>query len=608
VRNTNRRHQSGIEPQTLVLLAAVTLLLLLLGVVWASVAIGAEIDHTAAPPGDPFALFFGLLQHTVVWPRSSTWVVVILATVALAIAVGVGSLLFRRGSKRSNVDGAAPFMGRGRDLGALTTAGARATAGRLGVDNWLGVPIGITVSGRRQLYGSPEDMHVDIWGPRTGKTTSRAIPAILSAPGAVLVTSNKRDVLDATRDVRESSGGRVWAFDPQRIALEQPNWWWNPLSYVTDDVKAARLAEHFASGSRAGDSRVDPYFDNAGQDLLAGFLLAAALDGSPVTRVFTWTTTPGDETPVDILRAHGYHQMADSVAGQVNGEPRRRDSVYGTASQMASCLKVRAIASWVTPVAGNKDADRRTQFDPHRFVRSRDTLYSLSKEGRGTAGPLVTALTAATVEAAEELATTQSGGRLAVPLLGVLDEAANVCRWQALPDLYSHYGSRGIVLMTILQSWSQGVDVWGRDGMRKLWSASNIAVYGGGVKEPEFLGELSQMIGDYDKHTYATSVGRGNRSTSHQVHRERTLDIADLGALPRGRAIVFASGAPATLIETVPWMKGPKSAEVAASISAHDPIQHNRVTPTVALEPAEPAAATNTSNPWLAEPLPKVLP
>ena len=128
-------------------------------------------------------------------------------------------------------------------------------------------------------------------------------------------------------------------------------------------------------------------------------------------------------------------------------------------------------------------------------MQSRDTLYSLSKEGKGTAGPLVTALTAATVEAAEELATTQPGGRLAVPLLGVLDEAANVCCWHGLPDLYSHYGSRGIVLMTILQSWSQGVEVWGRDGMRKLWSAFNIAVYGGGVKEPEFLGEFSRMVG-----------------------------------------------------------------------------------------------------------------
>jgi len=86
------------------------------------------------------------------------------------------------------------------------------------------------------------------------------------------------------------------------------------------------------------------------------------------------------------------------------------------------------------------------------------TLYSLSKEGRGTAGPLVTALTVAVVEPAAQSA----GGRLATPLVGVLDEAANVCRWRELPNLYSHYGSRGIVLDTVLQSWSQGVKILAR--------------------------------------------------------------------------------------------------------------------------------------------------
>lgn len=85
-------------------------------------------------------------------------------------------------------------------------------------------------------------------------------------------------------------------------------------------------------------------------------------------------------------------------------------------------------------------------------MRGKNTLYSLSKEGAGTAGPLVTALTVATVEAAESYAVVSPGGRLAVPLVSVLDEAANVCRWKSPPDQYSHYGSRGIVLMTILQS------------------------------------------------------------------------------------------------------------------------------------------------------------
>lgn len=53
-----------------------------------------------------------------------------------------------------------------------------------------------------------------------------------------------------------------------------------------------------------------------------------------------------------------------------------------------------------------------------------------------------------------------------MPLVGVLDEAANVCCWRELPNFYGHYSSRRIVLMTILQFWSQGVEVCGAEGMR----------------------------------------------------------------------------------------------------------------------------------------------
>ena len=34
----------------------------------------------------------------------------------------------------------------------------------------------------QMLYSGWENVCVDIWGPRTGKTTSRAIPGILAAP------------------------------------------------------------------------------------------------------------------------------------------------------------------------------------------------------------------------------------------------------------------------------------------------------------------------------------------------------------------------------------------------------------------------------------------
>lgn len=570
----NKRSQLGGE--TVIPWVIITVVVLGVGSVTGAVHLGELLSGDGQQlPGNPFALVVGLVKGTVVWPEAATWVLIGLGVVVLALAVLVLRVVLRRKSKRSRVDVAAQHMAKGKDLRALSLRGATATAERLGVKGSPGIPVGKTVLGKQMVYGSWEDMHIDIWGPRTGKTTSRAIPAILAAPGAALVTSNKRDIVDGTRDVRAGEGP-VWVFDPQSVALEEPAWWWNPLSYVTDEVRAARLADHFAAGSRGPDAKTDAYFDPAGQDLLAGLLLAAALDGRPITQVHTWLTRPSDDEAVDILKTHGFTQTSNAVVGVINAPDKQRGGVYGTALQMASCLTNRQVAQWVTPQGA---ADTRPQFNPAEFVQSKGTLYSLSKEGKGTAGPLVTALTVATVEAAEELAVHSQGGRLATPMIGVLDEAANVCRWRELPNLYSHYGSRGIVLMTILQSWSQGVEVWGRDGMRKLWSAANIKVYGGGVAEAEFLNELAQLVGEYRYSNMTRSRSKQGTSYSHDDDRkERTLDVSDLAAFPRGRAIMFASGAPAALLETVPWMSGPHAEAVRASIAAHDPA--NRPTTT----------------------------
>jgi len=143
--------------------------------------------------------------------------------------------------------------------------------------------------------------------------------------------------------------------------------------------------------------------------------------------------------------------------------------------------------------------------------------------------------------------------------------------------------------MSLFQSWSQGQVVFGREGMRKLWSASNVKLYLGGVSEADFLRELSELVGDYDKETASVSYNRGVRSTNHQLRRERILDAADLAALPRGRAVMLSSGARAAMLETVPWMNGPHAAAVRASIAAHDPAGTAAVT--AAAAPDEEAAS-----------------
>ncbi|PZE63626.1 type IV secretory system conjugative DNA transfer family protein [Curtobacterium sp. MCBD17_021] len=594
---TNRRSEPGrSNPNTVLYTWMFGILLGAIASGWLGLVMASKLSGTNGNlPRDPFKIAEGIKKGTVEWTGLSTVLSVIVAVVLIAVVV-MSMKVFRPSSKnRTRVDTSARYMASTKDLAELQEKRSLEKAARLGVQGCPGVPLGKDMRSGKMLYASWEDVTIGIAGPRVGKTTALVVPAILAAPGALLTTSNKPDTVETTRKLRDEVG-TTWVFDPQQVVDEEPTWWWNPLSYVTDDTTAAKLAGHFASGSREPGDKGDAYFDPAGKNLLAGMLLAAALDGRAITDVFTWLTDPDNREMVPVLRNGGYPLIADAVESETRAPERQRAGVYGTARKMAGCLQNSRIGRWVTPVGGNMRGDRRPQFNPDEFVRGTDTLYSLSKEGEGTATPLVTALTVAVVEAGERLAKTQPGGRLATPLLCILDEAANVCRWKDLPDLYSHYGSRGIPIMSIFQSWSQGVDVFSLAGMRKLFSAANEVVYLGGVKEIEFLRELSELIGDYDHETVSYSMNKGVRSTSVQNNRRRILDPSELAELPRGRAILIASGLRSSMVKTAPWYEGSDAEKVRASITAYeDAARDERTASTAPLASPLPAE----DNPWL---------
>jgi type IV secretory pathway TraG/TraD family ATPase VirD4 len=376
-------------------------------------------------------------------------------------------------------------------------------------------------------------------------------------------------------------GRAVWVFDPQQVAQQPASFYWNPLSYILDprqrrhdpaatdgpdaEERAASLAEQFASGGDGQAVKKDPYFDPEGQDLLANLLLASALAGEQITVVYERLTRRDRcEEAVEILRP-AYPYVAGSLNVRLHLAPKQQDGIFGTALKMAACLRSSRVKQWITTSPG----DTRPHLDLYQLVRGGETLYCLSKEGVGSTGPLIAALTVATCEAAEEIATASPGGRLPTPMLCALDEAANVVRWQRLPDLYSHYGSRGINIMTVLQSWAQGVEVWGKEGMSKLWSAANVRVYGGNVSDDNFLEFLSKLVGDYDRETTSVSRSKGTTSTSTHISRERLFNISDLASWPRGRALVFSAGNPATIAKTIPWMDTPYAGLIKESLARY---------------------------------------
>ena len=128
--------------------------------------------------------------------------------------------------------------------------------------------------------------------------------------------------------------------------------------------------------------------------------------------------------------------------------------------------------------------------------------------------------------------------------------------------------------------------------MRKIWSAANVKVYGGGVAEEGFLRALSDLVGDYSYTNVSVSSGKSGSSRSRQEGKERIFDVSNLAELDRGRAVVLASGAPATLVRTMPWYTGNHKDAVEASIEKYSPL------------PEEPAVAADSEpapNPWVSK-------
>lgn len=421
-----------------------------------------------------------------------------------------------------------------------------------------GILLGNLQGTRTEVRMGYEDVAVAIMAPRSGKTTSLAIPSILAAPGAVLLTSNKAagDAYTATLDAR-SRVGRVWSMDPQQIAHAERTMWWNPLADATSLEGANRLAGHFLAASVDASQQGD-FWSKAGSNILSQLFLAAALDERPITDVMQWLAFPADRRPLDILRDHGFTSVAAQLRGTVEGPPETRDGIYETARQYASALLSSEIAAWVTPQKGIEE------FRPSAFVASTDTLFLLSKDGGGGASALIAACADSVMRAATARAE-RAGGRLDPPMLAILDEAANVCKISDLPDLYSHLGSRGIIPITILQSYRQGQKVWGETGMDAMWSAATIKVIGSGIDDPDFADKLSRLIGNHDVETKSTSISDSGKSTSLSMRQERILPADAIRALPKGTALLFATGLRAAMLDLRPWYLEPDAAELAAA-------------------------------------------
>ena len=535
-------------------------------VVWAAAGASAFVTghgFDTPPFGWGVGAIAGVVRGDAVGPTSL--IAAIGGVMALLLAVPTGILVRRmlqgNGSRRRL---AAAFAVNARaDTVGLTPLARSSELGRLHPDlrpeTVTHDVVGTVIPRGPAIVSGWEDVELGIMAPRSGKTTCRAVPKLIAAPGPAVGTANKPDLYQATWALR-AERGRVWRFDPQQITRAEQTFWWNPLTLVTDDESADRLAAQFVKAISANGG--DAFWSEAARELLTALLLAAATSRRSLRDVWAWLNRPTDDTPVLLLRDAGFTQVAAGLRGAQNGATDTREGIFQTARTGARCLRSEQILQWVTPPRAGLD-----ELELRSFIGSTDTVYLMSKDGAGSAAPLLAGFLDQLFETATAAAE-DNNGRLPIPLVAVIDEAANIAPWDRLPSVASYAGSLGFCFLAILQSWSQGVDVWGETGMRKLFGACTLKLLGAGIDDASFARDISTLVGQHEVESRSTNYSRGGRADTWSSQLRDVLPPDELRAMPKGAALVLVTGRRPLMVTLQPWYRSSLANRVSASIAA----------------------------------------
>lgn len=490
--------------------------------------------------------------------------------VAYAVGFGAGKAFTRRPGKLSRKQAKQAKNQKQADAVALDRWNALPPLDRLQThatettgNPWLGGVVGYDYGSQMPICASPRGATLVLGPPGSGKTVGTIITSVMSAPGSVVSTSIKTDVLSATYKVRLRSAGQnghVWLFDPD-MSEETPagvtRARWSPIASVHDWDSALLMGKAvMESSSRAargenGDSKGDDkHFTGRATDWLQCLLYAAHLLGAGMSAVADWASGATDKSTIDEVagalgRAKDSGDLGAKIAwsklsGLLQTPEKERGSIVSTmigSLRVYDSVKAREVAE-------------NPNFNPSQFVRSTDTLYITSRPDRQAAfGPLIGALLEqiryATYDRHKRVLAGQEPEQPHVSF--ILDEAANTAP-VPLDRMVSEAGGQGLHLVVGLQSITQAYERWG-DGGKGFLTLFPMKVVLPGTFDEDTTKALSAAAGKYDRqittHSVGTSyVGRymtpiASPSTSYQVQREEVLTQGDITSVPRGKALVW---------------------------------------------------------------------
>lgn len=411
-------------------------------------------------------------------------------------------------------------------------------------------------SGDHLRTASPRQAMLVIGPPGSMKTTAVIIPSVLSAIGPTVTTSMKQEVMIATAAIR-STLGRNFQFDPSTTEPGVPGALiahWSPLVGLTDWDSAARRAQALSQSHIEQATGNGKHFMVTASQIIGILLYTAHLeDDADMTQVYRWVTTLTTEDTqtevyaiLDEMTAAG-DEGAEIAFNQFKGyadmSPQELSKYLSSAGEILEAYK------YVSVRRISKDIN----FDPHQFVRSRDTLHiTVPDEYLEVFAPVVTALLDSIRNAAYQL---HRKRELGVEPKGphvtfVLDEVTIVAP-VSLPKLVAQAGGQGLHLIAAMQSNTQAIDRW-HNAAKDFLSMFPTKLILPGVADKQVLDTLSELTGEYDRvmmgySQSTTYLGEFHRPVTQNnpnwsTQRQRVLTPADISNPPQGYSVMFQGG------------------------------------------------------------------
>lgn len=505
---------------------------------------------------------------------------VLAAVVLVVLTVASAAMAFLRGWWAPTSH--AGFAAVGRAAEVISGRAARA-AGR------QSRPRGLTVV-------LPWDRSMRVVGPPgSGKTLAYFAPLVLAAPGPVLVSSTKPDIVELTWTAR-GTRGPCRVVDPLGVTAGLPALRWSPLAGCNDPTRAETLARAFVAGSVAGsgaDSGASAFYREQAAAVLACLLHAAALAGADLATWLRWCGTPTDPQPLHILTTHPDTGagMLDKLESATTGDSRTVGNIRATVAT--------ALAWSTVPAARAALAATPSEVDRiEDLLDAGGTIYLLGKDDpTSPVVPLLTAIAEDVLDRAERHALTRPAGRLDPPLVAALDEAPLTAPIPSLPQRVGDGRGRGLSVHYGMQGWPQARARWGEQGSSVLASVTTGLLAFGGSNDPQFNSDVERLCG-------TRRVQRKDSAGTRRGETEPVLAAADFRQLRTRQALLLIDRLGPVVVKTRPvftdrarWrnLQAGQNQVRATATAARAPSPSPRVTATLA--PAGPTEAASPGEP-----------